>query len=224
MKNNFCTGCGTPLRSDMKICPNCGKLTQAKGTVNKRPTAQRPVQRTVQPNRPIQQRPVQQQRTVQRTAQPRPVRQISPEPVPAEPIKLTREQKRAERAEKAGKRKKRVQLFFRLATAAVVIAAVYVVLSAVSVFRVKTADYDFQSQMTMSKKNYGQALEGYFDDGSWTVNPFNATVTFKGESIHNEEYEIVFSAGVKVSVKQITVDGKDYKGKAIETKIMGMFI
>ena len=78
--------------------------------------------------------------------------------------------------------------------------------------------------MTMSKKNYGQALEGYFDGGSWTVNPFNATVTFKGESIHNEEYEIVFGAGVKVSVKQITVDGKDYKGKAIETKIMGMFI
>lgn len=207
MKNNFCTGCGTPLLPDMKICPNCGKLTQAKGTVNKRPTAQRPAQRTVQ-----------------RTVQPRPVRQTRPEPVPAEPIKPSREQKRAERAEKAGKRKKRVQLFFRLATAAVVFAAVYVVLSAVSVFRVKTADYDFQSQMTMSKKNYGQALEGYFDDGSWTVNPFNATVTFKGESIHNEEYEIVFGAGVKVSVKQITVDGKDYKGKAIETKIMGMFI
>ncbi|MGN0633025.1 MAG: hypothetical protein ACI4JW_04065 [Oscillospiraceae bacterium] len=223
MKNNFCTGCGTPLRSDMKICPNCGKLTQAKGTANKKPTPQRPVQ----PQRTVQQRPTAQrqvQRTVQRPVQPRPVRQTRPEPVPAEPIKPSREQKRAERAEKAGRRKKRVQLFFRLATAAVVIAAVYVVLSAVSVFRVKTADYDFQSQMTMSKKNYGQAIEGYFDGGSWTVNPFNATVTFKGESIHNEEYEIVFGAGVKVSVKEITVDGKDYKGKAIETKIMGMFI
>lgn len=210
MANKFCSGCGTPLRPDMVICPNCGKLAGQSA-----PAAQ-------SGNARVRTAPVHKQRTVQPKPKPpmqqsRPVRQA----VPAAAVCAEEEE---QQVKPRGKKKKIIALVFRLATVAVVLTALYIAIFAIQVFRVKISDYDFDNDMQMSCKNFGEAIDGYFESGKWSVNPFTGTCTYKGETRHSEEYEIVFSARLKVDVDKIYVDGEEVEEKQIETRIMGMFI
>lgn len=208
MANKFCSGCGNPLRPDMVICPNCGKLAgqsaPASHPGNSR-VGTTPRQGAVHKQGPVQPR------------QSRPVRQAAP----AAAVCAEEEE---QSVKPRGKKKKIIGLVFRLATVAVVLTALYIAIFAIQVFRVKISDYDFDNEMKMSRKNFGEAIDGYFESGKWSVNPFTGTCTYKGETRHSEEYEIVFSARLKVDVDKIYVDGEEVEEKQIETRIMGMFI
>ena len=95
---------------------------------------------------------------------------------------------------------------------------------AVQVFRIRHSSYDFSLDMKMSRDNYGEAFDEYFESGSWSYNPFTFTARYKGENSRNEEYEIEFKALFSVSVRSVDIDGEPVKKTDLETKIMGMFI
>ncbi len=119
---------------------------------------------------------------------------------------------------------KKAAAVYKLLTAAVIITAAYIVIFTVQVFRVKTASYEFKSEMKMAHDNFGEAIDGYFESGSWSVDPFTMSCTYKGETKRSEQWEIAFSAGADIRVKSIIIDGERVKASKTETKLMAMFI
>ena len=138
----------------------------------------------------------------------------SPSPAPA-----------LERQESAPKkRSKKSRLIFHAATAAVVLVGLYFAIFFVQIFRVKISTYDFKTEIKLEISNYGQAMESYFESGKWSVNPLTGTCTYTGTTKHGDEYEIVYTARLKVDVKNISINGKDVRADRIESTLMGMFI
>ena len=222
MSNRFCTGCGAPLTPDMKICPRCGKV----GAVSARP---RPQQRAPRPQQPVRNvRTVRTGQTVQngqtvRNSQPQARRpQTAPQRRPAPMPRPSPAPERQERAPK--KRGKKARLIFHAATAAVVLVGLYFAIFFVQIFRVKISTYDFKTEIKLESSNYGQAMESYFESGKWSVNPLTGTCTYTGTTKHGDEYEIVYTARLKVDVKNISINGKDVRADRIESTLMGMFI
>ena len=232
MSNRFCTGCGAPLTPDMKICPRCGKVA----AVSARP---RPQQRAPRPQQPVRNvHTVRTGQTVQNSRnsrnnhnshnsqpqarrpqtapqrRPAPAPRPSPSPAPAP--------ERQERAPK--KRGKKARLIFHAATAVVVLVGLYFAIFFVQIFRVKISTYDFKTEIKLESSNYGQAMESYFESGKWSVNPLTGTCTYTGTTKHGDEYEIVYTARLKVDVKNISINGKDVRADRIESTLMGMFI
>ncbi len=222
MSNRFCTGCGAPLTPDMKICPRCGKVA----AVSARP---RPQQRAPRPQQPVRNvRTVRTGQTVQngqtvRNSQPQARRpQTAPQRRPAPMPRPSPAPERQERAPK--KRSKKARLIFHAATAAVVLVGLYFAIFFVQIFRVKISTYDFKTEIKLESSNYGQAMESYFESGKWSVNPLTGTCTYTGTTKHGDEYEIVYTARLKVDVKNISINGKDVRADRIESTLMGMFI
>lgn len=226
MSNRFCTGCGAPLTPDMKICPRCGKVA----AVSARP---RPQQRAPRPQQPVRNvRTVRTGQTVQngqtvRNSQPQARRpqtapQRRPAPMPRPSPSPAPAPERQERAPK--KRSKKARLIFHAATAAVVLVGLYFAIFFVQIFRVKISTYDFKTEIKLESSNYGQAMESYFESGKWSVNPLTGTCTYTGTTKHGDEYEIVYTARLKVDVKNISINGKDVRADRIESTLMGMFI
>lgn len=225
MSNRFCTGCGAPLTPDMKICPRCGKVT----AVSARP---RPQQRAPRPQQPVRNvRTVQNGQTVRnnhnsqpqaRRPQTAPQRRPAPAPRPSPSPAPAPMPERQERAPK--KRGKKARLIFHAATAAVVLVGLYFAIFFVQIFRVKISTYDFKTEIKLESSNYGQAMESYFESGKWSVNPLTGTCTYTGTTKHGDEYEIVYTARLKVDVKNISINGKDVRADRIESTLMGMFI
>ncbi len=222
MSNRFCTGCGAPLTPDMKICPRCGKVA----AVSARP---RPQQRAPRPQQPVRNvRTVRTGQTVQngqtvRNSQPQARRpQTAPQRRPAPMPRPSPAPERQERAPK--KRSKKARLIFHAATAAVVLVGLYFAIFFVQIFRVKISTYDFKTEIKLESSNYGQAMESYFESGKWSVNPLTGTCTYTGTTKHGDEYEIVYTAWLKVDVKNISINGKDVRADRIESTLMGMFI
>ncbi len=225
-----CSRCGAPLEPSAKVCPNCGKLVSTQSTVQgrnvRRSSSQGSVRRSNQskPKSSVRQASISQsnrQNMQIRSAQP-----IAPPKRKKKKLGAIKYKARqtADRTVERVKSRRGFAIAARAITVAIVVLIVYLAIYFVQVFRVKISDYDFDSEMEMSKDNYGVAISDYFDDGSWSVNPFNATCTYTGESKHDEEYEIVFSVGLTVKVKSISVDGEEIDDELIETKMMGMFI
>ncbi|CDA74204.1 putative uncharacterized protein [Ruminococcus sp. CAG:579] len=222
MSNRFCTGCGAPLTPDMKICPRCGKVA----AVSARP---RPQQRAPRPQQPVRNvRTVRTGQTVQngqtvRNSQPQARRpQTAPQRRPAPMPRPSPAPERQERAPK--KRSKKARMIFHAATAAVVLVGLYFAIFFVQIFRVKISTYDFKTEIKLESSNYGQAMESYFESGKWSVNPLTGTCTYTGTTKHGDEYEIVYTARLKVDVKNISINGKDVRADRIESTLMGMFI
>lgn len=234
MSNRFCTGCGAPLTPDMKICPRCGKVA----AVSARP---RPQQRAPRPQQPVRNvRTVHTGQTVQnsrnnhnnhnnhnsqpqaRRPQTAPQRRPAPAPRPSPSPAPAPMPERQERAPK--KRGKKARLIFHAATAAVVLVGLYFAIFFVQIFRVKISTYDFKTEIKLESSNYGQAMESYFESGKWSVNPLTGTCTYTGTTKHGDEYEIVYTARLKVDVKNISINGKDVRADRIESTLMGMFI
>ena len=117
-----------------------------------------------------------------------------------------------------------MRIVYRVLTVAVVLFGMYAAAYIIQVYRVKSATYPFETRMKLTYSTYGQAFDEYFDDGSWSVNPFNITCTYKGKSSHGEDYSIVFSAGGRIKVKSITIDDKEIDKGIFEEKLLGMFI
>lgn len=234
MSNRFCTGCGAPLTPDMKICPRCGKVA----AVSARP---HPQQRAPRPQQPVRNvRTVHTGQTVQNSrnsrnnhnnhnSQPQarrphtaPQRRHAPAPRPSPSPAPAPMPERQERAPK--KRGKKARLIFHAATAAVVLVGLYFAIFFVQIFRVKISTYDFKTEIKLESSNYGQAMESYFESGKWSVNPLTGTCTYTGTTKHGDEYEIVYTARLKVDVKNISINGKDVRADRIESTLMGMFI
>jgi uncharacterized Zn finger protein (UPF0148 family) len=221
MTNKYCQGCGAPLKPDVLVCPNCGRLA-----TQQQPNQPRRAVKTVQSAKPARAvKTVPQQQTRQARPQQAAVKrqaQRADEPKPKK--KREKREKPDNQSQPNGKKKKIINAALRLATVAIVIGALYFSIFIVQVFRVKVSTYDFSNEMQMSSDNYGEAIGSYFESGKWSVNPFTATCTYTGKTKHSEEYKIVFSAGLSVKIDEIYVDGEKVKNKQIETRLMGMFI
>ena len=248
MSSMRCTACGAPLADDAVICLNCGRVA-GRRQPPKRPqprNIQRPVQPRPQPRqtqnqtRPAGQPP---RRPAPRTAQPAP-RPVQRQPRPAQPrpqqtrpapARVPRPvyaapppEVQAKEAQGKFKRNTGVKGKLRLAAlgfaAALFITVIYIAGALIQTTRVRLSTYHFKSSMKMTYSSYGKAMDNYFEDGHWSANLFTRNCTYVGKNKHGEEYEMVFSAGVKVKLKSITIDGEPVDKDLIETKVMGMFI
>lgn len=114
---------------------------------------------------------------------------------------------------------------YQVLTVAVIVTALYLIIYMVQVFRVRSSEYKFDGlNIKLSHSSYGTAFKDYFEDTHWYVNPFNMKVTFKGESKHKEQYEIVFTARAKVKLKAIEIDERVIDEKLFGEKMMGIFM
>ena len=193
-----CSSCGARISDDMKICGNCGKIIPPQRQVNnihKRPLPQK---------NNLKQNPVKKQNPNNRNIK-KPVKQKSV----VKPVEQT-------------KNKVNIKKWLKVL---VIILVIYVAISLVQIFRVRVTGYDFKStDMKMSQKNFGQAVDNFFESGHWVYNPFTLTVKYSGETKDGYEYDLKFSAFATVSVKEIAVDGEKKADSQIESAIMGMFI
>lgn len=194
---NFCGSCGVRLDSDMRVCPNCGRLVRNVGAVPGR---------AVPASAPAA----------------RPVKRKAPRPQPRRAEVY--EEDEEEEEEKRGGRAVFV-LIKRLVVVGIVVAAIYFAAFGIQVLRVKHSTYKFDIPAEwLSAKNYGQAFENSTEEGKWHYNPFTFRVRYTG--VHNgEEIEVVFSVMLSVDVKEVDVDGEEKTSdKDISNALMGLFI
>ncbi|MGN0602273.1 MAG: zinc ribbon domain-containing protein [Oscillospiraceae bacterium] len=214
-----CPACGARISDNMKICGNCGKILPPRRTNpggcaasgKPRPSASSDYVRDTK------QRPQGSSKSVSKSnAQKRPVTsKVGEKNTGNKP--LSRNKKSSGRSD----RKSRIIKWIKIA---VIIFAIYAVISFAQVLRVKFSTYEFKTtDMKMSRDNYGQAIDGFFESGHWVYNPFTFTVKYYGES-EGKDYELKFSAFTSVDVKEIVIDGEVKDEKQTEPIIMGMFI
>ena len=236
-----CSSCNAVVGDGMKLCPNCGRLISAIGEKHEyqpperaarpasgelrrsdRPgTSRSPAGRTAKKGSPRRAQPSREDAHARR-AQPdrRPVRAAEPEGNRRKKAHTVPQSHRHEEKELpawTGIVKVSVLIV-------VILAAVYIALFTLQVLRVKKATYEFNTTMTLTASNYGEAFENSVKDGSWSYNPFTFTVTYKG--IHDgEDIAVKFSAWLDLKVESITV-GKEVKTEAeqINNYLMGLFI
>lgn len=214
-----CPACGARISDNMKICGNCGKILPPRRTNpgggaasgKPRPSASSDYVRDTK------QRPQGSSKSVTKSnAQKRPVTSKVGEKNTGNKA-FSRNKKSSGRSD----RKARIIKWIKIA---VIIFAIYAVISFAQVLRVKFSTYEFKTtDMKMSRDNYGQAIDGFFESGHWVYNPFTFTVKYSGES-EGKDYELKFSAFTSVDVKEIVIDGEVKDEKQTEPIIMGMFI
>ena len=203
----ICQSCHARIDDGMKICPNCGRVVpseQIRREQEYQPAPRRvyehPKRQTTPPEHPRQQ----------------PSRAYEERKRPAQPV----------HAPVSGhkKKKSKLKIVRRIVIAAVVLLALYALIFVVQVLRIRRSTYDFSLEMTMTRENYGEVIDEYFQSGSWSYNPFTFTATFTGVNSRNEEYEISFRALLDVNVSALSIDGERIQTEDFETRIMGMFI
>lgn len=218
-----CSACGARISDDMKICGNCGKIIppqRARNEVSRSPkqnvhresginssyqrksTNAKIIQNKV--NKPK----TQTERRKLKNAESIAVNMEVPQKVKNQKFSL----------KNSGKIKKWIKV-------AIVVIAIYIVISLVQIFRVRFTEYEFKStDMKMSQKNFGQAIDNFFESGHWVYNPFTLTVKYTGETSEGNEYDMKFSAFMSIEIKEIEVDGKEKTDSQLESALMGMFI
>ncbi|WP_124101098.1 zinc ribbon domain-containing protein [Ruminococcus sp. Marseille-P6503] len=204
----ICQSCHARIDEGMKICPNCGRIVPAEqkreGAAAYQPAPKRVYEHPKRRTPPAAQ------------AQPCSAK------VSGEGRKISQPAHTQERGHK--KQGSRLGVLWKFLKAALIVLAVYAVIFAVQVFRIRHSSYDFSLDMKMTRENYGEVIDEYFESGSWSYNPFTFTATYTGENLRNEEYEIKFKAVLGVDIKSIEIDGEQVRKDDFETKIMGMFI
>ena len=234
------------LEESAKLCTGCGRIvgienasggaarytqrsTQAPRRVYEHPAraqrqpaqAQRPVrQRQPQQQRPVQQRPVQQRPTQQRMQAQSPTPQRVPRQMPEEQAVRHKKQKKSSKTKMMIKK-----TVLTVVIAGAVIAAVYFVLAFVNITLIKHSGYDFDVPMELEQDNYGDAIDVYFEEGSWSFNLFTFTVSYEGKAHNGDKYEMSFGhEDGETVVTELRVNGKKIRKKDIMTLyIMGMF-
>lgn len=240
MGNRRCSACGAPLADDAVICLKCGRVAGRQPP--RRPPQQRPSGRPVQRNtntypqqsrRGVQQAPAgrqpqprsgQQRSAYRQSSQPRPQPKRVQRPVYDAPPPEVQAREAGGRFKRSSGVSGKIRLAARGFAAALLIAVIYICGSLIQTTRVRLATYHFKSSMKMTYSSYGKAMDNYFEEGRWSANLFTASCTYTGRNKHGEEYKMVFSAGVKIKLKSMTVDGEPIDEDMIETKVMGMFI
>lgn len=245
MSNIRCTACGAPLADDAVICLKCGRVV-GRRQPPRRPPQQRPSGSPAPYRDPYtqQRRPAQPQsarggQPVPQARQQAPQQRTAPRPRPAQPRPQPRTVPRpvydapppeVQAREAGGKfqRNRGVSGKLRLAArgfaAVLLITVIYICGALIQTTRVRLATYNFKSDMKMTYSSYGKAIDNYFKEGRWSANLFTGSCTYTGTNKHGEEYCMVFSAGMTIKLKSMTVDGEPVPKDLIETKVMGIFI
>lgn len=232
MKYVICKGCGFRFSADSKLCPRCGKLSEAAQRVRRtappqggyRPTEGKPrVPAGTDPAWSARSsRPAGAVGDVRRPSAARTVRQPERfderQPTNSPPPQKPRRTK----TRRIANRKLRIAA--RAAAVLLCIAVIGICGHFLQITRVRLSDYPFTSKMRMTYSSYGKAIDNYFEDGSWSVNLFSGKCTYKGTSKHGEEYEMVFTVRTKVKLSSLTIDGEKVDDKRVEARVMGMFI
>lgn len=203
-REKYCTHCGKPLGEGARVCTHCGKVVP----MPTRPVYPPPYQGGYEPER--------------RNKRPKPRRQASPPPV--QPYPMPTPERTAKRPRAKKRRGKISARIYSTLTVLVILAALYAGIFIVEVTRVRVSTCKFDSELKMSARNYGQAIDAYYKDGSWSVNPFTLTCKYKGQTRHKEQMELVFSAKGEVVLEEISVDGEVLNDKQKKSKLLGMFI
>lgn len=222
-----CSSCGARISDGMKICANCGKVVPQLRPVHSSDSSYTVRQRNNQKVKSMPKPAREQSANRQAIPQNRQVKSNQNRSVASKPLKnqqAVMPQKKTY-VKSAGKTESNVKSkVLKCTKIAAVILIIYVIISVIQIFRVRLSTYDFKVDMKMSKENYGQAIDSFFDGGLWTYNPFTFTVTYKGEKQREGEYELKFSAVGSVKLKAVIVDGSEKDSDRLESAIMGLFI
>ena len=227
-----CPACGARVSNEMKICGNCGKILPQRRTSSSQANASNVCRRSPQQRvntaraagaavnnaNTAKSREQQAKRSVQRSAVQREIPRQEPT---AAKNKARKAQSHKQKDMQSIWQRFNIKKWLKVA---VVVIIIYAVVSAAQIFRVRFSTYEFKTtDMKMSRDDYGQAIDGFFDSGHWIYNPFTFTVKYSGKS-EGKEYVLKFSAFASVDLKSVEVDGDKKDGDNIEPIIMGMFI
>lgn len=223
------------LEEGAKLCTGCGRIvgienasggaarytqrsTQAPRRVYEHPA--RAQRQPTQAQRPVRQRPVQQRPPQQRMQAHSPTTQRAPRQMPEERAVRHKKQRKSSKTKTMIKK-----TVLTVVIAGAVIAAVYFVLAFVNITLIKHSGYDFDVPMELEQDNYGDAVDVYFEEGSWSFNLFTFTVSYEGEAHNGDKYEMSFgNEDGETVVTELRVNGKKIRKKDIMTLyIMGMF-
>ena len=226
-----CSSCSAVIESGMRVCPNCGRLLASIGDRheyqpdNSRKAVPASAPKPAPENSRRRVRPQSgQQGTPKRPARDaaKKIRKKSPAPA----AKAVRAPERAvppreEDAERLPGWRRAVKI---TAVTAVILAAVYFALFGLQVLRIRHSTYKFDTSMTLSASDYGEAFDKSVTGGSWSYNPFTFTMTYKGEH-DGKDIAVKFSAGLELDVKSVTVGEEEKTEKEqINIYLMGLFI
>lgn len=226
---NRCTYCGSQLDEGVKLCPECGRLTGIESAAPKRPAT-----RQAPPPRRVYEHPVRAQRrqAAERQQAARP--QQRPAPVSQRPAPVQEPQRRRQpqadpRLQETAKKKKSKHIIWsivkKLLLVSIIVGAIYAALAFVNISLIKRASYDFGLSMELEQDNYGDAIDVYFKEGSWSFNLFTFTVSYEGKANNGKDYEMKFGREKgQVVVTEMRVNGKKISKKDImPLYVMGMF-
>lgn len=222
-----CSSCGARISDGMKICANCGKVVPQPRTVRSSDSSYAVKQRNNQKVKSMSMPPKGQSANRQAMPQNRQVKSNQNRSAGSKSLKNQQAvmPKKNTYVKSAGKTESSVKSkILKYTKIAVIVLIIYVIISVIQIFRVRLSTYDFKVDMKMSKENYGQAIDSFFNGGHWTYNPFTFTVTYKGEKQREGEYELKFSAVGSVKLKAVFVDGTEKDSDRLESAIMGLFI
>lgn len=208
----ICNNCGNRLSPDTVVCPHCGRVVTASQRRPQPPQNQQPRPRKRQAPPP------------QPAARPQPRRAAPPERQTQAPVRAKPSKPRNKFSELLATSSRAVKTVFSVLRIVFILAVIYFGIFFIQIYRVKLTRCDLDTSLKLSQSNYGQAIEYYFNDGSWSVNLLETQCSYKGTTRHREEMEIVFDAGRDIKVVSILIDGKPIKENLIETKLMAMFI
>ena len=223
-----CSSCGARISDGMKICANCGKVVpplRATRPANSNASRQGVSRKNLSNGNLSNGQVLNGQRVRMPSDSQR--RQAAPtqryEAHSRISGKSAAPRKNADIKPAKNERDVKKKVFKGLKIASVILI-IYIIISVVQIFRVRLSTYDFKVDMKMSRDNYGQAIDNFFDSGHWEYNPFTFTVTYKGEKQREGEYELKFSAVSSVKLKAVIVDGMEKDSDKLESAIMGLFI
>lgn len=225
--SRHCTFCGSKLEDGAKICTNCGRIA--------------PI------NPPGQRQQDERQEYIERSRMQSIPKRVYEHPKRAEAEERMRKQQEAkaykrrvnppiidkgnERTptehsgsgkEKYGRKKRIVKGLLKLV---VILFVIYLAIALIRVFSVKLSSCDFETEMTLTNENYGQAINAYFKEGKWKYNILKNEVSYQGTAQNGDKYVMTFKReDGQTVVNYMTVNGEKVKTDAIKTKVMGMFM
>lgn len=233
--SRHCTFCGSKLEDGAKICTNCGRIVPVNPAGQRCQYDQNERQEYIDRSR---------MQSIPKRVYEHPKRAEAEERMRKQREEKARRKRNAERRnpppadngyertptehngsgkEKYGKKKKIVKRILKIA---VILFAIYFAVALIMVFSVKLSTYEFETEMTLTNENYGQAINAYFKDGKWKYNIFKNEVSYQGTSQNGDKYFMTFKReDGQTIVDYMTVNGEKVKTDTImKTKVMGMFM
>lgn len=244
MKKKVCGYCGAMIEGDSKLCTNCGKMIAGKGTAQTKSNLQFsnynessiPVQNSpdvrasyMSKTNARQARYDADDRAYQQSLQAENRRRSNSG---YDPTKHAEQQKIPfVTNSSSGKEKNKSKITPMLGTLVkiiIVLFILYALFGFIRVMLVRSADYDFKlgEGMKLECENYGEAVDSYFENGSWRYHLKGNCVTYVGKTKSGEKYEMTFGKKDKQTVvTRLVIDEKAVdKEKIMDIYIMGMFM